>query len=117
MSLGSTLNGPPSSTLAGHGSLESPRTDTFTSPLIPKRVSSLSSAGASVNGGSVEGTNVAAGIERAGLVGAAGLGLRATQLASSPSDSTFAAPEEKPEDDEDDNRGALSEVSVFLLAC
>ncbi|KAH0840211.1 hypothetical protein J3R83DRAFT_1213 [Lanmaoa asiatica] len=112
-SMGSTLNGPPSSTLAGPGSLESPRAETFTSPLISKRVSSLSSAGASVNGGgSVEGASVAAGIERAGLVGVAGLGLRALperQLASSPSDSALAVPEEKPGEAEDEDRGAQSE--------
>lgn len=121
-SMGSTLNGPPSSTLAGPGSLESPRAETFSGPLISKRMSSLSSGGASVSGGgSVEGVSVAAGIEKAGLVGVAGLGLRAlpeTQLPLSPSNSAFTAPEEKLEEAEDEDQGAQSEVSVFVyLSC
>lgn len=115
-SMGSTLNGPPSSTLAGPGSLESPKADTFTSPLISKRVSGLSSAGASVNGGgSTEGASVAAGLEKAGLIGVAGLGLRAlpeTQRSVSPSESALAVPEEKPDETADEDQGAQSEVSA-----
>ena len=119
-SMGSTFNGPPSSTLVGPGSLESPRAETFTSPLITKRVSSHSSAGASVNGGgSVGGGDIAAGIEKAGFIGVAGLGLRAlpeTQLASCPSDTALAAPEEKSDGITEEDRGALSEVSVVGCA-
>ena len=89
------------------------------SPLITKRVSSLSSAGASVNGGgSVEGACVAAGIEKAGFIGVAGLGLRTlpeTQLASSPSDTALATPEEKGDEIVEEERGAVSEVSVRSL--
>ncbi|KAG9317765.1 hypothetical protein JVU11DRAFT_1983 [Chiua virens] len=108
-SMGSTLNGPPSSTLGGLGSLESPRTDGFTSPLISKRVSSLSSAGASVNGGgSVEGASVATGMEKAGFVAVAGLGLRALPEAS-PSDIALATPPHKPDDTLDEDRGAQSD--------
>lgn len=118
-SMGSTLNGPPSSTLAGPGSLDSPKTDVFTSPLISKRVSSFSSTGASVNGGgSFDGLTVAAGIEKAGLIGAAGLGLRAlpeTQLVSSPRDRALTPPEAKPEGAVDEDRDPLSEVSVCSL--
>lgn len=113
-SMGSTLNGPPSSTLGGPGSLESPKADGFASPLAAKRMSNLSSAGASVNGGgSAEGTNVAAGIERAALLGAAGLGLGVvveSQLTSSLSESAIAAPEAKPEETAGEER--QSEVSV-----
>lgn len=119
-SMGSTFNGPPSSTLTGPGSLESPKGETFTSPLISKRVSSVSSVGASLNGGgSVEGVSVAAGIERAGLVGVAGLGLRAlpeTQSLLSPSEGALGAPEEKSEGAEDEDGGAQSEVSVFVFS-
>ncbi|KAN0097147.1 hypothetical protein V8E55_001593 [Tylopilus felleus] len=114
-SMGTTLNGPPSSTLAGGpGSLESPKADAFTSPLISKRVSSLSSTGASVNGGgSVEGASGAAGwVDKAGMVGTTGLALRVLpemRLSSSPSESALAAPEEKPDETVDEDRGVQSE--------
>lgn len=79
-------------------------------------MSSLSSAGASVNGGgSIEGVSVAAGIEKAALVGVAGLGLTALpepDPVSSPSDSAFAAPEAKPEEAVGEDQGTQSEVSV-----
>ncbi|KAG6373739.1 hypothetical protein JVT61DRAFT_5879 [Boletus reticuloceps] len=111
-SMGSTLNGPPSSTLAGPGSLDSPKADAFTSPLISKRMSSFSSAGASVNGGgsgSAEGASVTAGTEKAGVTG---LGLRElseTRLSSSPSESAVAAQDEKPDEPADEDRGAQSD--------
>lgn len=121
-SMGTTLNGPPSSTLAGGpGSLESPKADAFTSPLISKRVSSLSSTGASVNGGgSVEGASGAAGwVDKAGMVATTGLALRVLpemRLSSSPSESALAAPEEKPDETVDEDRGVQSEVSVDLVS-
>ncbi|KIJ20499.1 hypothetical protein PAXINDRAFT_161035 [Paxillus involutus ATCC 200175] len=112
-SMGAAMNRPAS--FGGTGGPESPRPETFASPFLPKRVSSLSSTGASLNGG-VEGTGVAAGIEKAMMVGIVGLGLGALppgQLVSSPSDSaldkqTGADPEE-PSERVDDDRGALSE--------
>jgi hypothetical protein len=118
-SMGAAMNRPAS--FGGTGGPESPRPETFASPFLPKRVSSLSSTGASLNGG-VEGTGVAAGIEKAMMVGIVGLGLGALppgQLVSSPSDSaldkqTGADPEE-PSERVDDDRGALSEVSVWLI--
>ena len=60
----------------------------------------------SVNGvGSIEGTSVAAGIERARFVGGAWLRLRAlseTRLVSYPSDSGVTAMVEKPEEAKDE---------------
>lgn len=115
--MGSTLNGPPSSTLTGPGSLDSPRADTFASPLISQRMSSFSSA--SVNGGgSVEGVSVSAGVEKAALVGVAGLGLSAlqeAQAASTPSDGASAVAEAKPGETRGEEQAAESEVSVCSL--
>ncbi|KAF8138820.1 hypothetical protein EV363DRAFT_1580521 [Boletus edulis] len=111
-SMGSTLNGPPSSTLAGPGSLDSPKADAFTSPLISRRMSSLSSAGASVNGGgsgSAEGASVAAGTEKAGVTGLGLPELPETQLSSSPSEGAVAAQDEKPGEPADEDRGAQSD--------
>jgi len=72
-------------------------------------------------GGSAEGVGVASGIEKAGLIGVAGLGLRAlpgTQLASSPSDIALAAPpEEKPDEIVTEDRSAQSEVSASVVRC
>lgn len=72
-------------------------------------------------GGSAEGASVATGIEKAGFIGVAGLGLRAlpeTQLASSPSDTALAAPpEEKPDEIVAEDRSAQSEVSLSVVCC
>ncbi|KIK95325.1 hypothetical protein PAXRUDRAFT_827121 [Paxillus rubicundulus Ve08.2h10] len=113
--MGAVMNRPGSASFGGAGGPESPRPETVASPILPKRVSSLSSTGASLNGG-VEETGVAAGIEKAMMVGMVGLGLGALppgQLAPSPSDSALnKQPKTEPEESServDDDRGALSE--------
>ncbi|KAH7887418.1 hypothetical protein F5I97DRAFT_1860224 [Phlebopus sp. FC_14] len=71
---------------------ESPKPETTTNALMPKRVSSLSSTAASVNGAVVESNGIAAGVEKAAVVGMVGLGLgasRSGQQAPSPSDSAI----------------------------
>ncbi|KAN0097153.1 hypothetical protein V8E55_001599 [Tylopilus felleus] len=72
---GSTLIGSPS--VGSPDSLNNPEVDTFTSPRISKRVSSMSTASSSVF----------AGVEKAGIFQVAGLGLGAlpeTRLSSAP---------------------------------
>ncbi|KAF9236189.1 hypothetical protein BU15DRAFT_50332 [Melanogaster broomeanus] len=98
-SMGAAMSPPGSASLGGPGNPESPRLETFASPVIQKRISSLSSTGASLNGGAT-------------MVGMVGLGLRASagQLVSSPSDSAFGKNEgEEPRERADDEHGALSE--------
>ncbi|KAG6334334.1 hypothetical protein ID866_4758 [Astraeus odoratus] len=135
-SISQSLNSPPfatgmasAQTAAMSGSVllgrvsgsESPKQDTNASPILPKRVSSLSSAGVSLSGasarGSVDGNGVSAGIERTTLIAGAGLGLglpRSIQLAPSPSDTALdkrgqgSAERLRVPTDEDD-RGALSD--------
>ncbi|KAF9226815.1 hypothetical protein BS17DRAFT_794251 [Gyrodon lividus] len=116
-SMGAAMNRPESTSFGGAGNPESPRPETSASPIIPKRVSSLSSTGASLSGGgSVEGTGIAAGMEKAMMVSMVGLGLTAlpsARLAPSPSDSaldkhTRAEPEE-PHERMVDDPGAQSE--------
>ncbi|KIJ69829.1 hypothetical protein HYDPIDRAFT_171807 [Hydnomerulius pinastri MD-312] len=115
-SMAAAMNSPQGNgSFAGAGIPESPRPDTFASPIIPKRISSLSSTGASLRG-SIEGNGVAAGMEKAAMVGMVGLGLgvsRSGQLAPSPSDSALnthvEGDTEGQREPHDDDRGALSE--------
>ncbi|KAI5993586.1 hypothetical protein EDD15DRAFT_2509889 [Pisolithus albus] len=115
---------PPSSVLLGVGPPGSPNPEITASPMSPNRISSLSSTGASlVNAsprasarGSVEGNGVAAGIEKATLLGTTGLGLnfRPRRLSLSPSDPSLNNHDEEtvegpPAPTDEDDRGALSD--------
>ena len=89
---GSTLIGSPS--VGSPDSLDNPEVDTFTSPRISKRVSSMSTASSSVF----------AGVEKAGIFQVAGLGLGAL-----PETRLSSAPEEELHED----YNVQSEVSVL----
>lgn len=117
-SMAAAMGTPRSPSFGGTGVPESPRPETTASPIIPKRVSSLSSTGASLNGVSVEGNGIAAGMEKAAMVGMVGLGLgasRSGQLAHSPSetalDKRVEGDNEEPREAVDDDHDALSDVS------
>lgn len=116
---------PPSSVLLGVGSPGSPNPDIVASPIIPNRMSSLSGTGASLSNtsprisvrGSVDGNGIAAGIEKATLLGTTGLGLnvpRSGQLSLSPSDPSLNKHDEETVVGsgaltDEDERGALSD--------
>ncbi|KAL4076379.1 hypothetical protein J3A83DRAFT_4370556 [Scleroderma citrinum] len=116
---------PTSVLLSPSGRPESPKPEATAGPVVPKRVSSLSSTGVSLSGASLkgslresfEGVGVASALEKATLIGTSGLGLglpRSGQLASSPSDTALdrhgqGSAEGLRVPTEDDDRGAMSD--------
>jgi len=108
---------------------ESPKPEATVSPVVPKRVSNLSSTGVSLKGSlrgsSVDGNSgLATAIEKATLIGTTGLGLglpRSVHLVTSPSDTALDRHGQGSADGsraptEDGDRGAMSDVSPRFFA-